>query len=157
MPKRSTTRAASIAPKITPEVVALAKGMLARGDRQSDIAAYFQFNQGRLWEIRQAAKYRHIVPAEVGLLPEPGPYVVVAKVRHERATIAEGTLTRILSVLAQAAAEVKQIGSGTVEDVYWLGLAHGKLHELERPRREHEERERAKADKEDRPWKVKAP
>ena len=46
-------------------------------------------------------------------------------------------------------------GAGSVG--YWLGLAHGKLHELERPRREHEERERAKADKEDRPWKVKAP
>jgi len=52
---------------------AIAKAMLARGDRQHDIAAWFGVNGGRIAEI--AAGYTfHWVEPYAGELPPPGPY-----------------------------------------------------------------------------------
>jgi len=53
---------------------AIVKGMLARGDRQHDIAAWFGVNGGRIAEIATRQKFR-LVAREMGAnLPPPGPY-----------------------------------------------------------------------------------
>ena len=52
-----------------------AKGMLARGDRQHDIAAWFGVNGGRIAEIATGRSFYWVPPAPVdNRLPPPGPY-----------------------------------------------------------------------------------
>lgn len=55
---------------------AIVKAMLARGDRQSDIAAYFRVNGGRISEINTGKKFAGVAPANDNLPPR-GPYLVV--------------------------------------------------------------------------------
>lgn len=52
---------------------AVAKGMLARGDRQHDVAAWFGVNGGRIAEIATGYTFHWVEPA-TGDLPPPGPY-----------------------------------------------------------------------------------
>ncbi|MBD3846153.1 hypothetical protein IED13_10630 [Bosea sp. SSUT16] len=52
---------------------AIAKAMLARGDRQHDIAAWFGVNGGRIAEIATGHTF-HWVEPYTGELPPPGPY-----------------------------------------------------------------------------------
>lgn len=54
---------------------AIVKGMLARGDRQHDIAAWFGVNGGRIGEISTGAKFSVVKPAEPADLPPEGPYL----------------------------------------------------------------------------------
>lgn len=54
---------------------AIIKGMLARGDRQHDIAAWFGVNGGRVGEISTGAKFPKVQPASQHELPPPGPYL----------------------------------------------------------------------------------
>jgi hypothetical protein len=53
---------------------ALIKGMLNRGDRQHDIAAWFGVNGGRIAEIASAKEFWWVQPATGSDLPPPGPY-----------------------------------------------------------------------------------
>ncbi|MEL7452201.1 MAG: hypothetical protein AAGJ50_02350 [Pseudomonadota bacterium] len=53
---------------------AIVKGMLNRGDRQHDIAAWFGFNGGRIAEIASGKSFRSVV-ATNKQLPPPGPYL----------------------------------------------------------------------------------
>jgi hypothetical protein len=53
----------------------LAKGMLARGDRQHDIAAWFGVNGGRIAEIAVGRAFADTLPAKCNDLPPPGPYL----------------------------------------------------------------------------------
>jgi len=53
---------------------AIVKGMLARGDRQHDIAAWFGVNGGRIAEIATGYRFPLVEPAEAEDLPPPGPY-----------------------------------------------------------------------------------
>jgi hypothetical protein len=57
------------------EDAAIVKGMLARGDRQHDIAAWFGVNGGRIGEISTGAKFAEVDPSPSQLLPPPGPYL----------------------------------------------------------------------------------
>jgi hypothetical protein len=50
------------------------KGMLLRGDRQHDIAAWFGVNGGRVAEVASGDAFDWVVPAPDGDLPPPGPY-----------------------------------------------------------------------------------
>jgi len=50
------------------------KGMLIRGDRQHDIAAWFGVNGGRIGEIAAGRKFVHVDAAPLAELPPPGPY-----------------------------------------------------------------------------------
>jgi hypothetical protein len=59
---------------LTAEDVAIAKGMLARGDRQHDIAAWFGVNGGRIAEIATGARYDWVAQADEYELPPRGPY-----------------------------------------------------------------------------------
>lgn len=52
------------------------KAMLARGDRQHDIAAYFGVNAGRIAEVATGeCTYPNAEPIEEDQLPPPGPYL----------------------------------------------------------------------------------
>ena len=52
------------------------KGMLLRGDRQHDIAAYFGVNAGRAAEVATGdCTYPNAQPMEENQLPPPGPYL----------------------------------------------------------------------------------
>jgi hypothetical protein len=58
---------------------ALIKGMLCRGDRQHDIAAWFGVNGGRIAEIAVGARLADIRVADAGELPRRGPYPKAAQ------------------------------------------------------------------------------
>lgn len=54
----------------------IVKGMLLRGDRQHDIAAYFGVNAGRVAEVATGdCAYPNAQPMEEDKLPPPGPYL----------------------------------------------------------------------------------
>lgn len=59
---------------LKPADAAIVKGMLVRGDRQHDIAAWFGVNGGRIAEIATGARYRWVPPAGEDELPPRGPY-----------------------------------------------------------------------------------
>ena len=58
---------------------ALIKGMLRRGDRQHDIAAWFGVNGGRIAEIAVSARFEDVQAARPADLPPRGPYPKAAQ------------------------------------------------------------------------------
>ncbi|EHK53642.1 hypothetical protein [Allomesorhizobium alhagi] len=60
---------------LTEDDAALVKGMIARGDRQHDIAAWFGVNGGRIGEIATGYRFGDVEAAPTQLLPPPGPYL----------------------------------------------------------------------------------
>lgn len=60
---------------LTDAEIAIAKGMLARGDRQHDIAAWFGENGGRIAEISTGQRGAHVAAAPANQLPPAGPYM----------------------------------------------------------------------------------
>lgn len=73
----------------------IAKGMLARGDRQSDIAAYFGVNGGRIAELATGGTFWWTQPAPAASLPPAGPYVVkdlLAAIESRRSSASGATL-----------------------------------------------------------------
>ena len=67
-------RAENSGKKITVDQAPIVKGMLLRGDRQHDIAAWFGVNGGRITEINRGQKFLDITP-QTKNLPRPGPYL----------------------------------------------------------------------------------
>ena len=59
---------------LTERDAAVVKGMLARGDRQHDIAAWFGVNGGRIAEIATGQKFSSVRSSAQANLPPPGPY-----------------------------------------------------------------------------------
>lgn len=59
---------------LSDEDAALIKGMLIRGDRQHDIAAWFGVNGGRIAEIATEITFTMVKPAPLESLPPRGPY-----------------------------------------------------------------------------------
>jgi hypothetical protein len=66
-------RAAATGYRLSEKDAAVVKGMLLRGDRQSDIAAFFCVNGGRIAEINKGMKHSDVLP-QTQYLPPPGPY-----------------------------------------------------------------------------------
>ena len=60
---------------LTESEASIAKGMIARGDRQHDIAAWFGVNGGRIGDISTGNKFPNVTAATVDKLPPPGPYL----------------------------------------------------------------------------------
>jgi hypothetical protein len=83
------------------------RGMLKRGDRQHDVAAYFGVNAGRIAEIATGQdKYPTAGPADAEKLPPPGPYLT------------KFALQAVIRTLNEAIEAVELAGEGaTVEDV----------------------------------------
>jgi hypothetical protein len=48
-------------------------GMVARGDRDHDIAAWFGVNQGRIAEVKDGSKFGSVAAAPQTTLPPKGP------------------------------------------------------------------------------------
>ena len=48
-------------------------GMVARGDRDHDIAAWFGVNQGRIAEVKDGSKFGAVAAASAAQLPPKGP------------------------------------------------------------------------------------
>lgn len=69
--KRRAQRAAASGRTLSAHDAAIVRGMLARGDRQHDIAAYFGVNGGRIAEISTGQKFPDIRPADPASLPQP--------------------------------------------------------------------------------------
>jgi hypothetical protein len=69
-------RASSAGITLTEHDAEIAKGMLARGDRQSDVAAYFGVNGGRIAEVATGEAFSWVQVAPSAELPPPGPYIV---------------------------------------------------------------------------------
>lgn len=60
-------------PRLSAEDAAIVKGMLARGDLQSDIASYFRTNSGRISEINTGKRHADVIPADAQVLPARDP------------------------------------------------------------------------------------
>jgi hypothetical protein len=79
------------------------KGMLARGDRQHDIASYYGVNGGRIAEIAVGAgNYPNAQPAPEADLPPEGPYLTKYAVQS-----VIDTLNQALEALDLADAETE--------------------------------------------------
>ena len=70
-----TTRADPSGLSITADDAALIRGMILRGDRHHDIAAFFGLNQGRIAEIKDETRFPGVPPAPESELPPKGPYL----------------------------------------------------------------------------------
>lgn len=84
-------RAPASGNSIDEESAAVVKGMLQRGDRQHDIAAWFGVNGGRIGEISSGESHPEILP-ETENLPPQGPYntaQVVFEARQQLVNIKE--------------------------------------------------------------------
>lgn len=90
---------------LTEDDAAVVKGMLARGDRQHDIAAWFGVNGGRIAEIATGDKFPHVA-AQKNDLPPPGPYL-----SGQESQRAKQLLTEIRSALGEALRKIdEQLG-----------------------------------------------
>lgn len=77
----------------------LIKGMLLRGDRQHDIAAWFGVNGGRIAEIANGYRFSRVIAAPAEDLPPSGPY---PHARDAVAALAALTAAKQALMLAEA-------------------------------------------------------
>jgi hypothetical protein len=84
------------------------KGMLARGDRQHDIASYFGVNGGRIAEIATGGgNYPNAQPAPETDLPPEGPYLTKFAVQSVIDTLNEALAALDLADAENELADVK--------------------------------------------------
>jgi hypothetical protein len=103
----------------TDKEIAIIKGMLARGDTQSHIAAYFgNSNSGRISEINTESddhalgrRAKSIAAAPQSELPPPGPYYTSGRAMI-RAT---ETLTALRDLIDQTLVEMKGFENSSKE------------------------------------------
>jgi hypothetical protein len=60
-----------MATMLNEEQAAIVKGLLARGEKQHDVAAFFGVNAGRVAEVAKGYKFRNVMPAAKRDLPSP--------------------------------------------------------------------------------------
>src|SRR5258708_1358358 len=84
------------------------KGMLARGDRQHDVASYFGVNGGRIGEIASGTNnYPNAQPTPEADLPPPGPYMTKFAVQSVIDTLNEALEALDLADAETELADVK--------------------------------------------------
>jgi hypothetical protein len=71
----------------------LIMGMVARGDRDHDIAAWFGVNQGRIAEVKDGTKFGQVTSAPANTLPPKGPPGIKGKRLRAAVTTAVADLT----------------------------------------------------------------
>jgi hypothetical protein len=67
--------------------IATVKGMLLRGDKQHDIAAYFGVNGGRIAEISTGQAGTSVTASSADDLPPSGPYMAGRSALRARETL----------------------------------------------------------------------
>ena len=80
----------------------IVKGMLMRGDRQHDIAAWFGVNGGRIAEVATGSNFSWISPEQGANLPLKGPYP-----NGRQATLAMAALKKANQAIESAISEIK--------------------------------------------------
>lgn len=73
--KSGRTRAMPSGRHLDETDAAIVKGMLFRGDRQHDIAAWFGVNGGRIAEVATGQTFHWVERMPLEDLPPPGPYL----------------------------------------------------------------------------------
>lgn len=101
-------RAEASGMRLSESDAAVVKGMLKRGDRQHDIAAWFGVNGGRIAEVATGARYHWVLPAKQDRLPPPGPYPT-----GKQAIEAQEALERALDALAAAERSISVLRGGS--------------------------------------------
>lgn len=101
------SRAKTSGVRLTEYDAAFVKGMLARGDRQHDIAAWFGVNGGRIAEVATGATFAWVHRATADL-PPPGPYPT-----GKQAAEAQAALDRALNALTLAKVKIGEITRAT--------------------------------------------
>lgn len=90
----------------------IVKGMLLRGDRQHDIAAYFGVNGGRIAEVATGdCTYPSAEPMPANELPPPGPYLTKFAMQSVIRTLNEAIEAL---ELAEAAEEIEDVKAALV-------------------------------------------
>lgn len=88
---------------VQPEDVPMIKGMLCRGDAQSDIAAFVGTNGGRIADINTGKTFAKVAAAPPAQLPPPGPYLAARSAFAARAALQE-----ILAVVQQTLGQLER-------------------------------------------------
>lgn len=89
---------------------AVIKGMIARGDRQHDIAAWFGVNGGRIGEISTGEKFSEI-EAQNDKLPPVGPYVAIKSIFETKEKLVE-ILNSLSKINKDIDAQIKKLSEG---------------------------------------------
>lgn len=97
--------------KLNNREIAIVKGMLKRGDRQHDIAAYFGINGGRVAEINTGATGSDVTPADERFLPPQGPYLA-----GRSALRARDTLIALRDLVDGALADIDLFETGDADE-----------------------------------------
>jgi hypothetical protein len=77
---------------LTADQAAIAKGLLARGEKQHDIAAFFGENGGRIAEIAKGKRHPDVKPAPRKDLPSPADMASGHAVHMARQTLIRAKL-----------------------------------------------------------------
>lgn len=96
--------------RLTKADASLVKGMIKRGDRKHDIAAWFGVNQGRIAEVASGDLHPDAPEARADALPPPGPYTS-GKAAHQAVRaleVAKNALHDAIKDIDDALAAVKK-------------------------------------------------
>lgn len=85
---------------LTSHDAGLVKGMIARGDRHHDIAAWFGVNQGRIAEVNHGSLFPEAKRALVTDLPLPGPYMSARSAHRALVALEEAKIALELATAA---------------------------------------------------------
>ncbi len=86
----------------------MVKGMLLRGDRQHDIAAYFGVNAGRVAEVTKGeCAYPSVAATKEAALPPSGPYLTKYALQSVIRTLNEAIEAVELAEAEEDAADLK--------------------------------------------------
>lgn len=96
--------------RLSEEDAALVKGMLERGDRHHDIAAWFGVNQGRIADVKNGDLFPDVEMALETELPPPGPYSSGKSVHKAVSALdaAKIALAKAMDDVEDALAEVRK-------------------------------------------------
>lgn len=98
----------------------MVKGMLRRGDRQHDIAAFFGVNGGRIAEVAIGQNaYPNAKPMPESELPPPGPYLSRYALQSVIDTLNDAIAALDLAEAAEDIADVKaalMLARETIQD-----------------------------------------
>lgn len=97
--------------ELSTKEASLIKGMLYRGDRQSDIAEFFKVNQGRISEVKRGVRFSTVPPSQPKELPPPGPYTIQVIAEHEVTQAAQLFVSRVEDALQAFKASLADLSS----------------------------------------------